>query len=239
MKPGPRTATQLRRLGNEWKQGEHILLSGATGAGKTTLARYIVEERVKREGFVCVLIFKPIDDPTILREYQGWTRWKSWKRNPSSWERRVLVWPDVSKAKGDTKSILEIQHGVFSKTFAGLNHKGRWTVQVDDGLYLTDPEFLNMSRQLAMAHAIGRSGDLTMVTLTQRPSHLPLILYGSAAHAMVGRTREAVDQKRLAALGSREGSKDLSQRIAEQGRRDFLWVPVAPDWPAEPMNLVR
>lgn len=239
MRPGPRTRSQLARLGREWKQGEHILVSGPTGSGKTTLTREIVDLRYQRGGFVAVFVLKPIDDPTIVREYQGWDRWKTWKRNPSSWERRVLVWPDTSKAKGNKDAILAIQREVFQKAFDGINRTGRWTIQVDDGLYLVDPEFLGMRSELAMAHAIGRSGDLTMVTLTQRPSHLPLILYGSAAHAFIGRTREAVDQKRLAELGSKEGSRALAERINGQGRHDFLWVPVAPDWPAEEVNLTR
>lgn len=239
MKPGIRTRAQLQRLGKEWKQGEHVLISGPTGCGKTTLAREIVQLRLDRGGFVVVFVFKPIDDPTILKEYAGWERWKSWKKNPSTWERKVLMWPDTSKAKGNKSAILDIQKSAFSKAFDGINARGRWTVQFDDGLYLVSPSFLGMADELAMSHAIGRSGDITAVTLTQRPSHLPLILYGSASHAFVGRTREQTDQKRLAELGSMEGAKALAGRIAEQDRHDFLWVPVAPGWPAESMNLTR
>lgn len=239
MEPGTKTREQLRRLGTTWEQGEHIFVSGPTGSGKTTLARKIVQLRLDRGGFVVVFVFKPIDDPTILREYQGWTRWKEWKKNPSSWERKVLMWPDTAKAKGKKSAILDIQKHAFSRAFDGINHKGRWTVQFDDGLYLVSPSFLGMADELAMSHAIGRSGDITAVTLTQRPSHLPLLLYGSAAHAFVGRTREQTDQKRLAELGAREGSKELARRIDAQGKHDFTWIPVAPDWPAEAVNLTR
>lgn len=234
---GPKTFEQLSRLGRVWKQGEHILISGPTDSGKTTLARKIVQLRLDRGGHVVVFCMKPLEDPTIIREYGDWDRWKDWKKRPKSYENRILIWPDVSKAKGNKDAILEIQKAVFSRAFDGINAVGNYTVQVDEGLYTVYPQFLNMSGELAMAHAIGRSGKLTMVTLTQRPSHLPLILYGSAAHAFVGRTREASDQKRLAELGAREGAKALATRIADQGRRDFLWVPVAPDWPAERVNV--
>lgn len=235
--PGPKTRAQLNRLRRVWKQGEHVLISGPTGSGKTALARHIVELRAQNGGHVIVFCMKPLEDPTIVNDYKGFERWKKWKKRPSSWERRVLLWPDVRKAKGDKDAILEIQEEVFSEAFAGINDAGKWTVQIDEGLYTVSPTFLNKSADLAMAHAIGRSGELTMVTLTQRPSHLPLILYGSASHAFVGRTREQSDLKRLSELGAREGARALGDRISGQGRHDFLWIPVAPDWPAETVNL--
>ncbi len=239
MRPGPKTQRQLSRLRSTWRQGEHVLISGATGSGKTALARHIVEIRAKNGGHVVVFCMKPLEDQTIVQDYKGFERWKKWKKRPASWENRVLLWPDVRKAKGDKDKILRIQDEVFSEAFNGINDSGHYTVQIDEGLYTTSPTFLNKASDLAMAHAIGRSGRLTMVTLTQRPSHLPLILYGSAAHAFVGRTREATDQKRLAELGAREGGKELATRIADQGRHDFLWIPVAPDWPAERVNLAE
>lgn len=237
MLPGPKTRAQLAKLRSTWQQGEHVLISGSTGSGKTALARHIVELRAQNGGHVIVFCMKPLEDQTIVDDYKGFERWKKWKKRPSSWEKRVLLWPDVRKARGDKDKILDIQEEVFSEAFNGINHAGHFTVQIDEGLYTTSPSFLNMADKLAMAHAIGRSGRLTMVTLTQRPSHLPLILYGSASHAFVGRTREASDQKRLAELGAREGGKELANRIADQGRHDFLWIPVAPDWPAETVNL--
>lgn len=239
VKVGLKTATQLRRLASVWKQGEHVLISGSTGSGKTALARNVVRIRERAGGFVVVFCMKPLEDETIVDEYKGYERWKTWKKRPSSHENRILLWPDVRKAKGDKDEILAIQKEAFTEAFNGINHAGKWTVQVDEGLYTTNPQFLNMSDDLAMSHAIGRSGRLTMVTLTQRPSHLPLILYGSASHAFVGRTREASDQKRLSELGAREGGKELAGRIADQGRHDFLWIPVAPDWPAERVNLAE
>lgn len=236
MRPGPKTREQLRRMGREWKQGEHVLISGGTGSGKTALARHVIQLRIDRGGFVVVFCMKPLEDETITKDYADFTRWKRWKK-PSLMDRKILLWPDVSKAKGNTEAILEIQKEIFNEAFDAINHVGKWTVQIDEGLYATDPTFLGKARAVAMSHAIGRSGELTMVTLTQRPAHLPLILYGSASHAFIGRTRELADLKRVAELGGREGSRELSGKISALERHDFLWVPVAPDWPAERINL--
>lgn len=239
MRTGFKTSLQMARLASVWKQGEHVLVSGPTGSGKTALARRIVRIREQRGGHVVVFCMKPLEDETIVDEYSDYERWKDWKNKPRSWENKILLWPDVSKAKGNKTAILDIQREVFQRAFDGINDQGKWTVQIDEGLYTAHPQFLGMSDELAMSHAIGRSGRLTMVTLAQRPSHLPLILYGSASHAFVGRTREANDQKRLAELGAKEGSRALASRISELGRHDFLWIPVAPDWPAEVVNLAR
>lgn len=238
MRPGPETIKQLNRLRGTWKQGEHVLISGSTGSGKTALARHVVQLRHDNGGHVIVFVAKPNEDKTIKDDFKDFTRWKSFKKRHPSYENRILLWPDLKGLK-TMKEILAHQREVFSDAFDQISKQGKWTVQVDEGLYTVAPSFLNMADELGMAHAVGRSNGLTMVTLTQRPSHLPLILYGSAAHAMVGRTREQGDQKRLAELGARESSKELSARIATQGRHDFTWIPVAPDWPAETLNLAR
>jgi energy-coupling factor transporter ATP-binding protein EcfA2 len=238
VRPGPETRRQLERLNRTWEQGEHVLISGPTKSGKTALARHVVQLRHNRGGHVITLCAKPNEDPTITSDYKDFVRWKSFKKRHPSHESRVLLWPDTSKLKTD-KDVIAHQKEVFQEAFDRINRSGKWTVQIDEGLYMVSPRFLNLGDSVAMAHAVGRSNNLTMVTLTQRPAHMPLIVYGSASHALVGRTREAADQRRLAELGARESSRELAAMIAANDRHDFTWIPVAPDWPAETINLSR
>lgn len=235
-KPGPIALDQMRRMSGVWKQGEHVIVSGATGSGKTLVGRYIDDIRLSRGGHVVVFICKLKPDSTITEEYKGWTRWTKWKKRPNKNDTRILLWPDTSKAK-TLKEALAIQKEVFRDAIDALAKDGKWTVDFDEGLYMCAPEFMNMSQEIAMLHALGRSSKLTIITKMQRPSHVPLIIYGSASHAFIGRTREATDNKRLAELGGKTSAKDLSAIINSQGRHDFTWVPVAPDWDPEPFNL--
>lgn len=234
---GPESRRQLTRMAAVWEQGQHVLVSGGTGSGKSLLTRQLVDIRLNRGGYVVVFVGKLTPDDTILQEYKGFTRWTKWKRNPGR-TNAVLLWPDTSKAK-NVREARDIQREVFQHALDEIAKSGKWTVDFDEGLYMCDPKFMNMADDIALLHFMGRSSRVTNIVNTQRPSHIPLVIYGSVAHAFIGRTREASDLKRLAELGGKESSKYMASKIASQGQHDFLWVPVAKDWDPETVNLEK
>jgi len=241
---GPVARDQLSRLARTWAQGEHVAISGATGSGKTALGRHVDQIRVDRGGFVVMLVCKLKRDKILETDYQGWTRWdftnskdiRRKLRNPAPHENRVLLWPNTDKGKTIAEKA-SIQKEVFGEAFDTLADIGKWTLDIDEGLYICDPKFMNMSGQVAMLHALGRSSGLTVITKMQRPANVPLIVYGSASHAFVNRTREDSDRKRLAEMGAKQSSRELQARIQALQRHDFMWLPITPDWEPEIVNL--
>lgn len=237
MRIGPRSREQLSRLGREWKQGQHLFISGGTGLGKTTLARPIIQHRVDSGGFVIVMVCKIRPDRTITTDYKGFTRWEKFKKRPNRWENQVLLMPDLS-GMPFTKA-LPIQRAIFRDAYDQLSEVGRWTVVTDDALYVCSNRFLGLSDELAGLQVMGRSSGLTSVVLTQRPSHIPLESYDSMEHAFIGATREDLDSKRLANLGGRQAAKQIQERVSRLPRYNFLWIPVRSGQEPEVINLAE
>lgn len=237
---GPRAKAELTRMALTWNQGEHVLVTGGTGSGKTRLARELDEIRIKRGGYVVVFVCKTLPDETITRYYgkrDGWVRWKTWQKRPSPTERKILLWPAVEgKSYAEATAIMRRE---FQKALHGIQKAGKWTVHIDEGLFFTDPAFLGFRNELGMMYSLIRAGRGTLITLAQRPAHLPVTIYPNITHAFVGQASELSDVKRLADMDGRENSRALQRRISELGKHDFLHITVGSDNPPTVLNLAQ
>ena len=226
MKIGPLAAEQLKRFGREWEQGQHVLVTGGTGWGKTRLARSLLQERIDRNGYTVVFVGKLRPDKTITDSYSksdGWVRWTKWRR-PNVFERKILLWPNTESPRTKTlEAKRKLQANIFTDALDKLSDIGHWACQFDEGLYMTSPTFLNLANHIAMLHQMGRSAGLSLMTLAQRPSHLPLVVYGSATHAFTSRTSVMNDRKRLSEIGS-DDPRTMAKILADLPVYDFLWT---------------
>lgn len=232
---GPLARTQLGRLAVQWEQGEHILVSGGTGSGKTRLTRSLLNARLRRGGHVVVLFAKLKPDDTITEHFSDFVRWKTWKRRPKVTENKVLLWPDVEGR--EVEDAARIMHEVFLTALREIGRKGDWTVVIDDGLFITSPHFLALGQTVAMMHMLVRSAKGTLVTLVQRPAHIPVTIYPNLSYALIGRASERNDVTRLAEMAASMGARDLSRQIRANGTHDFTLITVGKPFDPEQVNL--
>lgn len=205
----------LRRL--KWRQGEHVLISGPTSAGKTTLAASLLPRR----SHVVMLVTK-MKDPTFANEYRDWERLEKWPRGgPLNYQRRILLWPKPEKT---TAATIAKQRDIMRETMDAILHEGGRCVCVDEGLYFSDPMFLNLKAELGMLHYTGRSAGISMVTLAQRPFYLPKIVLSSITHGYFARTRDKDDLKRLADIGSVDAKEVAANLAVLKDRHDYVYL---------------
>ena len=204
-----------------WAQGEHVLLCGPTGSGKTTMAATLLNKRANNGGHVVVLVSK-MKDPTFTKEFKGYTRLEDWPTGgPKMWENRILLWPKPEKTIRET---LLKQREVFAKALNEITRQGNRAVVIDESLMMTDPKLIGLGTEIGMMHYYGRSSGISMVDLTQRPSWIPKVIYSSVSHAYIASTKDQTDLKRLSDLGgidARIASANIARLPVKQ---DYLYL---------------
>lgn len=141
--------------------GRHVLVGGATGAGKSVLLRVLIAEMAYCDNVDLVLC-----DPKMI-EFRGWS------------ERA-----HVAKGVDATGRALDLLHDEMMRRYQQMpdddvewdDSMGRWIVLVIDEIAElkkagTPKEIAARQRKLDSIIAMGRAAGIGLVLATQRPSH--------------------------------------------------------------------
>lgn len=216
-----------------WEQGQHCLFIGPNGSGKTVAARHFARAR----DYVCVLGTKVRDSQLDAYLDEGYVRIDHWPPTRADYrlgsragwapgEARFVLWPHIR-----TRADLTARRGMYADALDDMFVDEGWTIVADEGLWLSTK--LRLADQLDSIAYAGRSSDVTLMTLAQRPRGLPVNCWTNAIYAFIWHLGNSDDIRELASLGTKdrravtaqvaemtEGAEDTPQR-----RHDFLFLP--------------
>ena len=211
-----------------WKPGEHILIYGTTGRGKTTLAGYLLPLRK----YVVALDFKG-DDPGLLR--WGWPSSPQW---PIPNERRLLT-PRVEQRRGRRVAVVDpirvrlappvitredrgLAAEVFESCLEDVLRVGRWCVYVDELLLAVDRREYDLEDPIRRILVSGRSRGASIVNSTQSLRGIPARAYDQPTHFIMIPPRDWYGIERLEEVtGLGRGLRPL---LGGLGKHDFLYA---------------
>lgn len=178
---------------DNWEQGQHAILLGKTGSGKTTMALELIRQRVRRRGAFAVALGTKARDRT-LRD-TGWPIVRTWPPTYAQMQtHHVVFWPPYTRpstARYSTKPA--VIHFLDE-----LMLEGGWTLFVDEMAYLV--ETLGLRSILDEYWNGGRSSGLSLIAGTQRPYWLSRSAVSQGDWVICFRINDEDDRARAAQI---------------------------------------
>ena len=207
----------------QWRQGEHVFISGPTGSGKSTLANGLLEKRSHVIGFGV-----KVHDDTLSKDYKDWAFLQS-IRDLEPYMNRVIIWPRM-KRRESAEAWQVRQRDEFKLAMNSLLRSRNWCVWLDELGYMSDPKQGGVANEIATMHMIGRSSGLSVISLAQRPAWVPQTVLSNVSHAYIAKTRKAEDAKRLSDLSGDFSTKEFQSALSSlENKQDFIYVPALAD----------
>lgn len=203
----------LPRFRRQWKQGEHVMMVGPTGQGKTTLGRAILPIRQ----YVVVFVTKDRDPLLVeLQEEDNYQKVKEFIGQPEVAPRQLLA-PPLSKGKASMAHQREVFEDAMYQAFAA----GGWCIYLDELRYVTDN--LKLSQDVEFLLLQGRALKISLVAATQRPVKVPLEFFDQSTHLFIWRDNDETNRRRIGGIGGVSGAT-LWSEVAELGQYEFIYL---------------
>lgn len=214
-------------LVEKWEQGQHFIILGKTGGGKTALELALLELRINERQGNAIAIGTKARDPTLRGT--GWSIITEW---PPTYAQRqthhVILWPRYTRPS----EAAATNGRVIRDALDEIMIEGAWSVGVDEMAYLV--ETLGLRVVLDEYWNGARASDISMIAATQRPYWLSRSAVSQGDWAACFRIHDTDDRLRAGEiLGDRrrffETIGGLRNTPGPKGRHEFLLVRLATD----------
>ncbi|MGE3429266.1 MAG: hypothetical protein AB7I44_21165 [Hyphomicrobiaceae bacterium] len=162
------------KFSKTWRQGEHLVIVGATGSGKTRLLRELIRART----YHAVMATKPYDaEMDRLVKFGGYTMFTDWPIDLSahSFPKRV-IWPEARVMN----ALKLYQKPAFKLAFDHIYTVGGWTVIIDELYFFCN--LLKMMDTMKLYLTQARSLHITLVQCSQRTAWVPVESFNQSTH---------------------------------------------------------
>lgn len=205
------------------KEGEHVAIVGPNGSGKTFLGLSMCKilgakpAKDRRPTRACVLQYKPRDD-TLGQVIPDWPIIKKWP--PRYGEEHCVVWPRGFPASEAARR----QRQVFAPLLDKVYGEGGQIVYVPEAAYFerAEPNGLGLSGAMEQFWGTARSLKLTLISDTQRPRNVTLLMWTEPAWLCIYKLRNKADLKHVAELSGRE--VDVYNIVPNLGEHEFMCI---------------
>lgn len=160
------------------KSNSRVALVGATGTGKTFLARYMLQNVTR------LLV---LDPKSTLRGRWGLDEW-------TNKSRRALYKGEPLRARVSAEPG---ESGLYESVLFDAYHAGNVLIYIDE-VYGIAPVGTRPGEYLTAVYTRGRELGVGVVAATQRPAWVPLFIFSEADSYILFRLKLEADKRRMA-----------------------------------------
>lgn len=213
----------LRWFGRNWYAGEHVILLGPAGRGKTYLASRILPLR----RYVVAIDIKGGKDPSLsLDRLDGFRNTSSW---PHPKERQLVKTGEPLRLRlappNGRPTDLPAMRSTVRDCLNDVYIRGGWSVYLDECRVVVDPRAgMGLGREVENLILVKRFEGVSVITASQAPRWIPHAAYDQSVHAFFWRNRDREVVKRLAEIAGGIDRREIESAVASLGFHEVLYV---------------